>query len=219
MNKQKLEELFEEIDPEGASLSRSHRERIHKLFSKLEENLKGQVDFTVKEIQQIKEMLKQFASIKDISSMKDSFNERFSSLESSHSGLSGSFYAFKDFYNKLRKKDKDEFTDMLTKEIESQKNTHDEKLKELAISLKRVGFGGGSIPLIPTVEIPIEAANGTNLVFTARHKPLFVESGSGQLMVSQIDDSVNFGYNLSGASPWTVTFVNPPTQTPHFFYV
>lgn len=64
------------------------------------------------------------------------------------------------------------------------------------------------------MEIPSGTVNGVNTSFTVANTPVLVEE-SGQTMVSASDDPTNYGYTYSGG---TITFVNPPTQTPHSFH-
>lgn len=80
-----------------------------------------------------------------------------------------------------------------------------------------VDLGGGIFPSSLTLEIPTGTVNGVNTVFTVANNPIF-EEVSGQLMVSQTQDGTNFGYTISGSGPYTITFANAPTQTPHSFY-
>jgi hypothetical protein len=68
-----------------------------------------------------------------------------------------------------------------------------------------------------SMEIPVGTVDGVNTVFTVSHVPLQIEA-SGQVMVSSTQDPTQFGYTTTGAGPFTVTFVNPPTQTPHSFF-
>jgi hypothetical protein len=64
------------------------------------------------------------------------------------------------------------------------------------------------------MEIPVGTVDGVNTVFTVQNTPLY-EEVSGQVMVSSTQDPTNYGYDYSSG---TITFVNPPTQTPHSFY-
>jgi len=72
------------------------------------------------------------------------------------------------------------------------------------------GTGGSTL----SMEIPVGTVDGLNTVFTVSHTPIYIEV-SGQLMVSSSADPTQYGYVY--AKP-TVTFVNPPTQTPHSYY-
>jgi len=79
-------------------------------------------------------------------------------------------------------------------------------------------LGGGIFPSSLAMEIPSGAVNGVNTVFTVQHVPVFADV-SGQVMVSQTQDPTNYGFSVSGSSaPYTLTFSNAPTQTPHSFY-
>ena len=81
-----------------------------------------------------------------------------------------------------------------------------------------VDFAGGVfISNSLALEIPTGTVNGINTVFTVQNNPLF-EEVSGQVMVSQTQDGTNYGYTISGTGPYTITFSNAPTQTPHSFY-
>ncbi len=64
------------------------------------------------------------------------------------------------------------------------------------------------------MELPSGTVNGVNTSFTVQNTPDFIEV-SGQVMVSSSVDPTNYGYTILSTS---VTFVNPPTQTPHSFY-
>ena len=78
-------------------------------------------------------------------------------------------------------------------------------------------LGGGIFPSSLAMEIPAGAVNGVNTVFTVQNIPVLVDV-SGQLMVSSTQDATNYGFTVTGASaPYTLTFVNAPTQTPHSF--
>ena len=72
----------------------------------------------------------------------------------------------------------------------------------------------GVTALAVQVENPSGTVNGVNTTFTVLNTPIFAEV-SGQVMVSQAQDATNYGYSYSAG---TITFVNPPTQTPHTFY-
>ncbi len=80
-----------------------------------------------------------------------------------------------------------------------------------------VDLSGGVYPSSLALEIPTGAVNGLNTVFSVVNNPLF-EEVSGQVMVNQTQDSTNYGYTISGTGPYTITFTNAPTQTPHSFY-
>jgi hypothetical protein len=72
----------------------------------------------------------------------------------------------------------------------------------------------GLTALGSSVENVSGTVNGINTIFTVVNTPVWIEV-SGQVMVSQAQDSGNYGYTYSAG---TVTFVNAPTQTPHSFY-
>jgi len=79
-------------------------------------------------------------------------------------------------------------------------------------------LGGGIFPSSLNMEIPSGIVNGINTVFTVQNIPIFDEV-SGQVMVSATQDPTQFGFTISGTSaPYTLTFSNAPTQTPHSFY-
>lgn len=68
------------------------------------------------------------------------------------------------------------------------------------------------------VEVPTGTVNGVNTTFTVQNLPVWMDV-SGQVMVSQATDPTNFGFTVSAPpAPYTITFSNPPTQTPHSFY-
>lgn len=68
------------------------------------------------------------------------------------------------------------------------------------------------------MEIPAGTVNGVNTVFIVQNIPIFVDT-SGQVNVSSTQDVTNFGFILTGSTaPYTLTFSNAPTQTPHSFY-
>jgi len=67
------------------------------------------------------------------------------------------------------------------------------------------------------MEIPSGTVNGVNTVFTVQNIPEFVDT-SGQVNVSSTQDATNYGFVVTGSAPYTLTFVNAPTQTPHSFY-
>lgn len=68
------------------------------------------------------------------------------------------------------------------------------------------------------LEIPTGTVDGSNTIFSSVNVPLFVEV-SGQVMVSKTQDATNYGFKISGsAGAYTLTFTNPPAQTPHSFY-
>lgn len=77
------------------------------------------------------------------------------------------------------------------------------------------GGGGGTMAL----EIPVGAVNNSNKTFTVQNLPVFIEV-SGQVMVSSSADPTNFGFSISGAGPYTITFTTAPgnLQTPHSFH-
>ena len=81
---------------------------------------------------------------------------------------------------------------------------------EVAILIAIAQGGGVGFAL----EIPSGTVNGVNTTFTVVNTPVYIEV-SGQGMVSQAEDSTNYGYTFSTG---TITFVNAPTQTPHSFY-
>lgn len=66
-------------------------------------------------------------------------------------------------------------------------------------------------------EVPAGTVNGVNTVFTVQNNPIFGEV-SGQLMVSSVQNPANYGYVVSGTGPYTLTYVNAPTQAPDSFY-
>lgn len=76
------------------------------------------------------------------------------------------------------------------------------------------GHGGSGGNGTLSMEVPVGTVDGSNTTFNVSHTPLYIEV-SGQTMVSQTQDAVNYGYTLSGL---TVTFVNAPIQTPHSWY-
>ena len=80
-----------------------------------------------------------------------------------------------------------------------------------------VDFGVGLSPNAVFLEIPAGTVDGLNTTFTVNNIPLFVDT-SGQVNVSDTQDPTNYGFVITGTGPYTLTFVNPPTQTPHSFY-
>ena len=66
-------------------------------------------------------------------------------------------------------------------------------------------------------EVPTGTVNGVNTTFTVQNNPIFGEV-SGQVMVSSVQNPSNYGYTVSGTGPYTLTYVNAPTQTPDSFY-
>ena len=72
----------------------------------------------------------------------------------------------------------------------------------------------GVSALATAIENAVGTVDGANTTFTVSNTPVWIEV-SGQVMVSQAQDSGNYGYSYAGG---TVTFVNAPTQTPHSFY-
>lgn len=81
-----------------------------------------------------------------------------------------------------------------------------------------VDLSGGVYPSELGMEIPSGTVNGVNVTFTVQNVPIFVDT-SGQVNVSQTQDGTNYGFTVTGSSaPYTLTFVNAPTQTPHSFY-
>lgn len=66
-------------------------------------------------------------------------------------------------------------------------------------------------------EVPTGTVNGVNLIFTVENNPVFGDV-SGQVMVSSVQNPTNYGYVVSGTGPYTLTYVNAPTQTPDSFY-
>lgn len=81
-----------------------------------------------------------------------------------------------------------------------------------------VDLAGGNFPSELGQEVPSGTVNGVNTVFTVQNVPVIMEV-SGQIMASSTQNPSNYGYTLTGSSaPYTVTYVNAPTQAPDSWY-
>lgn len=116
----------------------------------------------------------------------------------------------------------------VTKQIEKHKDDFNQLIEEVRGDIKIVysKLGGATMPRPFSMEIPSGTVDGSNMVFTTRNRPSFMDV-SGAIMVSNVDDPNNYGYTITGSAPkFTITFLaapgqgesNPSSQVPHSYF-
>ncbi len=130
MDRATLKQILGEIDPQAKESVDAHERFLDtyhsKHLSRIESNLKEFISSLIEK------------HIEKLSDAIEKHGRSLKEINDSHGDLSRSFSLFRDYHEKSRKKDRQELSSMLKEEIESQKTERDEKLNELAISLKRV---------------------------------------------------------------------------------